>query len=106
MFVDYVRECSTQITSLPVDTFGYCGSGLYVECPFYKIIKKEDIVCSNIGSCPIYAKFQVGDFEKFVKITKEYCLSDNKVKCERYILKKSGEEVPEDLLPDGNRFRE
>ena len=42
-----------------------------------------------------------GGFEKFVEITKQYCLSENNVNCKIYIMKKSGETVPSDLHPDG-----
>jgi len=45
----------------------------------------------------------VGDFEEFVVITKRYCLSENNLNCQRYILKKQGKPVPKELLPDGSR---
>ena len=41
------------------------------------------------------------EFEKFVEITKQYCLSENNVNCKIYIMKKSGETVPIDLHPGG-----
>jgi hypothetical protein len=50
----------------------------------------------------MYKHFAIGDFEEFVAITKNYCLSENKVNCKRYQAKKSGKTPPPNLLPDGN----
>lgn len=101
LFVDFVRECMDKVNVLPRDTFSYCTSEKYQKCPFYKAIHKVEPVCPSINNCPVYARFEVGDFEKFVLMTENYCLGQNMVNCKRYILKQSGEVVPENLLPDG-----
>jgi hypothetical protein len=49
----------------------------------------------------MYARFELGNFEEFVRITEKYCLAENMINCQRYILKKSGQVVPQELLPDG-----
>jgi hypothetical protein len=102
LFVDYTRECITEIEVLPADTFNYCLTEFYKECPFFRVIKGISPICEYIKNCPMYAYFKVGDFEKFVKITKEYCLSENNVNCKRYSLRKSGKIPPPNLSPEGD----
>lgn len=105
MFVDYTRECIIKIEFIPQDTFNYCNSDRYKECPFFRTLNNIGSHCEYIEACVAYKYFGVGDFEKFVKITKCYCLSENNINCERFILRKSGGVVPEDLLPDGSRIK-
>ena len=105
LFVDYTRECTKEIEKLPLDTFDYCTTDRYVDCPFYLLINKKITSCGNIKSCPVYSWFRVGGFQEFIKITNQYCLSDNFIYCKRYILKKSGLKVPDDLFPDGSRIK-
>jgi len=104
MYEDYTRRCITAISVTPDASFDFCDSDRYVECPFYRTINNIVTLCENIKKCPAYAHFQLGEFEEFLKLTKQYCLSENKVNCERYKLKKAGKEVPKDLHPDGSKI--
>jgi len=104
MFVDYCRECLDKIDFSPQNTFDYCQTDNYKECPFFETLNNIVSHCEFIKKCVAYKYFGVSDFEKFVEITKRYCLSENNVNCERFKLKKSGEVVPESLLPDGSRI--
>lgn len=100
-FIDYTRECLKEIETLPADTLTLCTTERYVDCPFYRRIKKIGFVCEFVSGCPAYESLQVGHFEEFVVISKQYCLSENNLKCQRYILRKQGQPVPKELLPDG-----
>lgn len=102
MFVDYCRECLAKIEFAPQNTFGYCDSDKYKECPFFRTLNNTGFHCEFINKCVAYKYFGAGDFNKFVEMTKRYCLSENNVNCERYKLKRSGKDVPEKLLPDGS----
>ena len=101
LFIDFVRECRSKVQVLPSDTFLYCVSEQYQKCPFYKTLHKIEPACPNISNCPMYARFELGNFEEFVRMTEKYCLAENMINCQRYILKKSGQVVPQELLPDG-----
>ena len=103
LFIDFTRECIKERMSLPANTLEFCTTERYVDCPFYRSIKKVGFVCECVSGCPAYESLMVGDFEEFVVITKRYCLSENKLNCQRYILKKQGKPVPKELLPDGSR---
>jgi len=56
----------------------------------YKTLKKIDFYCKCIEKCAAYKHFGISDFDKFVRVAGEYCLSENNVNCERYKLRKSG----------------
>jgi len=103
MFIDFSRECLKKIEFLPQNTFDYCASDKYKECPSFRTINNIGVKCEYIKACVAYKYFGVSDFEKFAEITKSYCLSENNIKCERFKIKKSGETPPEDLLPDGSK---
>jgi hypothetical protein len=105
-FVDSTRECLTRVKFLPADTFGFCATEKYKECPFYRTIKKEGPFCNRIAGCSVFVFFQSQDFEKFVTMTQQYCISTNNVNCKRYRLNKEGKPVPKELLPDGSGYRE
>jgi len=102
MFIDYTRECLDKIGFSPQNTFDYCQTDKHKECPFFRTLNNIDFHCECIEKCAAYKYFSISDFEKFAEITKRYCLSENNVNCERFKLRKSGEVVPENLLPDGN----
>ena len=104
-FVDYTRECIKEVKILPANTLTYCTTEQYVDCPFYRRIKKAGFVCECVSGCPAYEMLEVGDFEAFFAITKQYCLSENNLNCQRYILKKQGKPVPRELLPDGTMYK-
>ncbi len=100
MFIDNTRECIKEIEFLPSNTLDFCLNSKFADCPFYKIIKKEK-VCENISKCPMFRHFEVQQFDAFVRISNAFCTSKNYPKCQRYQLKKSGQKVPDDLMPDG-----
>ena len=104
MFIDYVRECLDKISFAPQDTFDYCPTEAYKECPFFKVIHNMGHRCKYIGKCSIFKYFGVGDFKKFIEITGKYCLSENNVRCQRFEIRETGKEAPEDLLPDGAKL--
>jgi hypothetical protein len=106
LYRDFTRECVEKIESLPADTMGYCESGKYKDCPFYRIITRKGEVCANVAKCSAFAKFRLGDFEKFVEISNRFCTSKDHVKCKRFILKASGKDVPVTLHPDGRMIKE
>jgi hypothetical protein len=101
LYADFTRECITKIEVTPDASFDFCNSDRYIECPFYRTIQNIGEFCENIKKCPIYAHFSLGEFEKFLQMTKQYCLSENHVYCQRYKIKKEAKEVPKELLPDG-----
>ncbi len=105
-FKDYTRECWEKIGELPVDTFYFCDSEKYIDCPFYIKIEKTKNICKNVDNCEAFKFFKSINFDEFLKITTIFCLSDNSINCKRYILKDSGKEVPLDLHPDGSKIEE
>ncbi|MDD2654058.1 MAG: hypothetical protein PHI86_03005 [Candidatus Omnitrophica bacterium] len=102
LFVDFVRECTKEIVCLPQDTFDYCTTEKFTNCPFYLLIYKKVTGCEYMRKCPVYAQFKSGDFDKLIEITKQYCLFDKFLYCKRYALEKAGMKVPVELLPDGS----
>ena len=106
MFIDFVRECYKKIGYMPNDSYQYCTNESYVDCPFYKKINNIGVSCPNIDKCPIFKRFGMGNFKKFVEITQKYCLSENNTACERYKLKAAGQTPPPNLLPDGSTLEE
>ncbi len=102
MWVDFTRECITKIKYTPQNTFYYCCGEDYKDCPLYRVINNIGTLCENIDKCPVYEHFVLRDFKKFVMVTDAYCLSDNKVNCKRYQMKKSGQAAPPNMLPDGS----
>lgn len=106
MFIDYTRECLEKIGFLPGNTLDYCETDKYKECPFFKTLNNIGLHCECIEKCNAYQYFGIHDFDKFAEIAKEYCLSENNINCERFKLRKSGKEVPGNLLPDGSWVKE
>jgi len=53
--------------------------------------------CPNIVKCPMYAFLERQDFRDCMY---SFCLGNHEA-CERWALRSAGEEVPEDLMPDG-----
>ncbi len=106
MYVDYVRECMDYIRIVSkVCTMKFCiGEEKYDNCPFYRTVNKIGCVCEMVSICPIYKEFSYKNFDKFMVFTKNYCLSENNINCERLKIKKAGNAPPIDLLPDGTKF--
>jgi hypothetical protein len=106
MFSDYVRECMKHFSIVPeVNTVEFCTTEKYTDCPFYKSINKLCPVCEMLDRCPIFKHLSIKDFDKFVQVTKDYCLSEKKMACERLNIFKSGDMPPPDLMPDGSKLK-
>ncbi|MDP8259767.1 MAG: hypothetical protein P9L96_01990 [Candidatus Gygaella obscura] len=103
-FKDYSRECREKIGEIPSDTFYFCDSEKYADCPFYIKIEKTRNICKNIDQCKAFSFFKTNNFDKFLKITETFCLSGNNINCKRYMLKESGRDVFPDLHPDGSKI--
>jgi hypothetical protein len=105
LYIDYTRECISEIKVYPKNInqgiLNFCSSKKYLDCPFYKILVVKKNICENILNCSLYKKFQIGDFEKFVEFSNEYCTSKNYLKCKRYIMNKKGLTSPTNLHPNG-----
>lgn len=101
-FVDYTRECCTRIKHLPANTFNFCTTDRYLQCPFRIFLEQDKKAkwCNYIDKCNFFNGFNVHDFEVFANIAKKFCLSENHSKCRRYNLKESGKDVPSDLSPE------
>ena len=78
LYIDYTRECIREIEIIPNNTLEYCTSSKYKKCPFYRIIKKEKNICECIKKCAAFKQ--------------------------RYVLKKKGGNVPDDMHPSGGKF--
>ncbi|MFH1653407.1 MAG: hypothetical protein ABIE74_05065 [Pseudomonadota bacterium] len=105
LYEDHVRSCVEYIRSVKeISTLGFCVSEKHEECPFYRSIKKIGSVCEMVERCPIFKALSIKDFELFRETTKEYCLSQNNIRCKRYILKKAGKDIPLNLMPDGSKL--
>ncbi len=100
--VNDVRECLKKIKFFPEDTGAYCRSERYAECPFYRTLGRIGPCCDYIENCPIYAHFASREFDKFVKMTKDYCLSENMKCCKRYQIRKTGQTPPLPMAPNGD----
>jgi hypothetical protein len=106
MFIDYTRECQEKISHLPADTFGYCVTDKYSECPFYCLIMNIGEHCEFLEKCPAYMLFQAKDFVQFATMAKTYCLSSNRRNCKRFQLRSGGQIPAQNMLPDGSMFKE
>ena len=104
MYTDYTRDCVVKIGFLPQTSLDYCETEKYEKCPFFKTINNIGLHCEYLNKCPVFKHFGIHDFEQFVKMTDKYCLSKNRVNCERFKLRKAEKEAPEDLLPDGTKL--
>jgi hypothetical protein len=58
--------------------------------------------CEFLTKCPIFEKCQTGVIKGVFSI--RYCKGNELEKCERRKLKKTGKEVPIDLLPNGEHL--
>ena len=102
-FVDFTRECQYEIGVLPQDTRFYCATRRYRDCPFYKILNNIGHSCKFLKQCPAFEHFKTENFDEFVKIANDYCLSkENNASCSRYKIRIKGDMPSVDLLPDGS----
>jgi len=105
-FIDNTRECIKEIYFFPASTFDFCTTEAYKRCPFYLILSGEKNVCKNVKKCPAFKNFTLSNFEQFVSMANQYCVSENHKNCQRFLLKEKGEEVPINLHPDGHFVKE
>jgi len=68
---------------------------------FYRILNKIEPQCEFIDKCPMYIHTSTGNLEELIKMTKEFCLSKQHIKCKRYKIRKSGVIPPNELSPNG-----
>ena len=102
-YKNYTRECVKENREfVNIDTFDYCKSGRYKECPQYKIIIGKEKNCEFLEKCKANAKFGNVDIEKIKQLGDTYCFSKKHGNCARYKLLKEGKEVPDELLADGS----
>ena len=102
LFQDFTRGCvGVFYDSLRISNFEFCTSEKWEECPFYKLIKKVETICEFSDKCPIYFHIAKKDINGFIKMTKEYCFSNDFTKCARYKFRKVGKMPPKELYPDG-----
>lgn len=105
-YKDNTRECVVKIKVMPRNTYSYCTSEKFSECPFYRHFTEGGPECVNVQQCRLFAKFMMSDFGEFVKMANDYCFSGNYVNCTRIKLKNVGETVPDEMFPDGSIYRD
>lgn len=106
LFVEFSRECQHEIGFLPLNTGSFCSTDKHKECPFYKAIYKIGYFCRYFKYCPAFDHFKIDNFEKFVSIVNEYCLSrENNKYCARFKLRMRNEMPSDNLLPDGSSLK-
>lgn len=106
LFIDFTRECIEEVEVLPSNTFSFCTTKYFSNCPFYIVLKEKRPVCKHIKSCPFYKEISIGDFEEFSKITNDYCLLKDSSACARYKEKESGNTPSLKLHPNGSVLTE
>ena len=107
MYKDFTRECIKELGGMPENTLPFCSTSRYIECPFYIALNNLGFACEFLKQCPAYEHFKHDNFEEFVKIANDYCLSkENCHDCERYKIRKSGNMPPKKLLPNGTFVEE
>jgi len=105
-FIDFTRECQYEIGVLPLDTRYFCSTYEYRKCPFYKAIHNIGYYCKYLIIYPASEHFKVDNFDEFVQIASEYCLSkENNARCARFKIRRAGKKPPVNLLPDGSIFK-
>ncbi|MFH1063357.1 MAG: hypothetical protein V1747_10825 [Candidatus Omnitrophota bacterium] len=105
MYVDYVRECAEVFGNVSREintTVRFCVSANHVNCPFFKFSDNPKQYCPGFISCDMCKYFKNTDFENFIKITNDWCLSNKFANCARFRLRKTKTTPPENLMPDGS----
>ena len=107
LFVDFSRECISEFKDIiHIGNYAICESDKYKEdCPFYKSINKIEPICEFSDKCPMYFHVVTNDFKELISMTKKYCFSENYSNCARYKIRKSGENPPKELYPDGKLIK-
>ena len=105
LYKDFTRECAEKFEGIvQISSFDVCESDRYKECPFYRLINEPEKLCEYADRCVQGEFIWKESFERIMWVSNTYCLSENKVNCERYKLMKTGEVVPENLRVDGSRI--
>ena len=104
MYEDYTRKCIKFFKEfVSVDSFKICESDRYKERPMYRIINKTVQPCKFTKECIDNENYISLNIDEIIQMTNTYCLSDNRINCEIYKLRKAGKDVPNDLMADGSR---
>jgi len=105
MYKDFTRECAEKFKEvINISNFNVCNSDRYKECPFYRIFNEPEKLCEYVHKCVGGEFIWKESFERIMWVSNNYCLSENKINCERYKLMKTGKTVPENLLADGSKI--
>jgi len=105
MYKDFTRECAEKFEEvINISNFDVCDSDRYKECPFYRILNEPEKLCKYVDKCVHGKIIWKSSFERIIWVSNTYCLSENKVNCERYKLMETGKTVPENLRADESRI--
>lgn len=105
MYVNSFRRCKKQLPfKAPnwVNTFKYCITKEYYNCPFFIGINKLGNFCEYFLNCQECKGCKIHESKGFDEMIKKYCFSKDNVNCSRYKIKNSGKRVPSNLFPDGS----
>ena len=106
MYKDFTRECAEKFEEvINISNFDVCESDRYKECPFYRILNEPEKLCKYVHKCVQGEFIRKESFERIMWVSNTYCLSENKVNCERYKIMKTGKTVPEGLRADGSKIK-
>ena len=106
LYKDFTRECIKDMKELEqINSFDFCESDGYEDCPTYKIITGKVLPCEFMEKCRKRRDVKDVDFETIKRFANDFCLSENKVNCEVYKLYNSGKNVPDELHPDGTKSK-
>jgi len=70
--------------------------------PLYRNINETEKRCEYNDICMNDVSIRETPFEQIMEKADNYYFTENRVNCERYKLMKSGKNLPEGLLADGN----
>ena len=102
-YKNYSKSCFKEVREDEnIDTFDYCESERYIECPVYRKIIEKEQQCEFMEKCIANGKFNNVDIEKIQQLGENYCFSKKHGNCARYKLLIEGKKVPDDLLADGS----
>jgi hypothetical protein len=105
LYNDLTRECAEKFEDvINISNFDVCDSDRFKECPFYRILNEPEKLCKYVYKCVQDEFIWKEPFERIIWVSNNYCLSENKINCERYKLMKAGKTVPKKLLADGSKI--
>ena len=105
-YKDNTRTCIEEFEEIMYfESYDFCESDEYGNCPIYKLIKGEAKPCEFFLECMIHISkmpFESADFKTaIIDGMNRLCVSDKNVTCAIYKLRKTNKNVPEGLLPNG-----